>query len=244
MPDVAIVTPIYKKKLSLSEIKRINLTIKTNPNRPHFFVCAESLDDAYISSYFPNSNFEKFNDLFFTSKFNYSSLMLNPKFYERFISYSYIIICQPDAFLMRDIEPILNENFLYLGSAWNPSIYVTKFMRKLYFHKIKFKSPLTIELQSGNGGLSLRKTQDILNLLIKVGRSKKLASIIDSNRNTNEDILISYFLKKFGLSQVSRKIANQYFIESTPQQEYSLDKIYGFHALNKYDPNLERVLLK
>lgn len=173
MPDVAIVTPIHKKNLSLSELKRINLTKKTNSNHPHFFACAQSLDTTKISSNFPNSNFEKFNDLFFTSKFNYSTLMLNPEFYERFTNYSYIVICQPDAFLIRNIEPVLNKNFLYLGPAWNPSIYVTKFMRKLYFHKLKYASPLTIELQSGNGGLSLRKTQDILNLLIKVRRSKK-----------------------------------------------------------------------
>jgi hypothetical protein len=241
--NLAIITPTHKSLISTEEHKRLTISLRTNFSAPHFFVIPDSLDTRNISMLFPNSKFEKFNDTFFSSIYNFNYLMLDPSFYERFIEFDYVLICQFDAFLVKSIEPILKNDFTYLGPSWNPSIYVTKFRSKLYFNRIRFSSPISYKLQSGTGGLSLRKTRKLYELLTTVNKSSFYNSVIGKNRNANEDILITYILNKFGYPIVSKEIADTFFIESTPRNQYNINNIFGFHRLSRYDPVLERSLL-
>jgi hypothetical protein len=243
MSSLAIVTPTFRSNLTAVEFKRISLTLKMNSSFQHFFVIPKSLDIKILRDYFPESRFKKYNDAFFLSKYSYSDLMLSPFFYQSFNNFENILICQLDAFLLRNIEPVLNERFIYLGSAWNPSIFVTQIRSKIYFNRIRFPSPFTHELQSGNGGLSLRNTTKIFEILKLTKKSKVLNSFINENRGSNEDILIVYLLKKFGIPVIPRTIANKFFIESTSEANYNFAEIYGFHALNKFNPELEKSLL-
>jgi len=243
--NIAIVTPTQKSEISYSEHKRLKVSLKANSSLDHFFVIPESLDTRQLRKAFPKSKFKRFDDKFFISRDSYSSLMLDPKFYESFSDYVYILICQLDAILLKGVDPILHKNFTYLGAAWNPSIYVTKFFNQLYFNKIKFSSPISYELESGNGGLSLRKTQDIFEALISAQKSRFLSSVVWENRKANEDILIVYILGQLGYPLISKVFANKFFIESTPINEYNFDNIYGFHKLSKFDLSLEnRILAK
>lgn len=243
MSKLAIITPTHKTYLSPEEVKRLRLTLRYNLNYPHYFLVPDSLNTKNISKFFPLSKFIKFGDNFFESKYHYNSLMLEPSSYLKFFDFKYVLLCELDAFVVRNLEPIFDFEFTYLGPAWNPSLYMSEIFGGLYCKKLKLPFVNTHELQGGTGGLSLRNTEKLFQILTIAKKSKFFQKFIWDNRQFNEDICSVYLLKKFGIEPVERKLANQFFIETTPRSEYNIQEIYGFHRLYRYDPKLEHSLL-
>lgn len=203
-----------------------------------------SLDIRELTRFFPDSKFIRFNDHYFRSKYDYNFLMLQPKTYSKFLSFKYVLLCEFDSLVIKNLEPLLGLDFTYLGAAWNPSLYLSEFFGKVYTRKIHLPLVNLHELQSGNGGLSLRDTQQLCNILKLANKSDYFLKLIGSTRQINEDILTVFILKKFGILPNEREIANKFFIETTPRSNYKLGEVYGFHKLYRYDSNLEDNLLK
>ena len=133
---------------------------------------------------------EYFDEKYFNSIQGYNELLCSIEFYQRFNEYDFIVVSQPDVFLM-DYKKFLNlpqmmERYDYIGAPWLDDVLTSpslKKMRKVFFFKaflsdvnrylfFLFKRGL-LELfpdidflyLSGNGGFSIRKTQVMLNYL-------------------------------------------------------------------------------
>ncbi len=241
--DYAIVTPTHKSILSESEIARIRLTTKSNGKYKHFFVLPESQDTVFFVKKFPDSKIVFFEDRFFKNFENYNLLLLLPVFYNKFLQFKKIIICQPDAFIFRAIDSNLLDSFLYLGASWNPSFMISEFANTIFVNK---SSPLlrnNHRLESGNGGLSIRDPLVIHEILKNKMGSKHFDRIVYENRKINEDLMIVFLLKKNGILPIPKVVADEYFIETTKSTEFNLQKILGFHALAKHNPKLEDALI-
>ena len=91
---VPVITPTHKEFLSPTEIRRLKLTLKSNPNSAHFFVTPTGMSFQKLLSDFPNSSILSKPSEFFTSVNSYNSLMLSRDFYSDYQSYEYILIAQ------------------------------------------------------------------------------------------------------------------------------------------------------
>lgn len=97
---------------------------------------------------------EYFPEYYFKSVDSYNELCLSTMFYERFLSYTYMLICQLDVWIFRDeLSEWCRKGYDYVGAPFFWSIQDNVF---------------SFEMRGvGNGGFSLRKIQyciDVLNL--------------------------------------------------------------------------------
>jgi hypothetical protein len=93
---------------------------------------------------------------------------------------------------------------------------------------------LGVSLYVGNGGLSLRRTLKFY-YLTRVFFFMKYF-------NGNEDILFSFmgFLKFLKLPNL--EIAKKYFVETFADETHNFRDYMGYHALNIFNPNLEKII--
>lgn len=244
MLNLSLVTPIHSSILSNREKQRLNLTLHHNSNFEHFFVVPKSMSLVEIKSSFPNSKYISFEDKYFSSARSYQQLLMNKHFYYQFLGYDYILITQLDSFLVKNVNPLLNLNFSYLGAAWNPSFFITEFKNTIFINRNLIGLGVKTEIQSGNGGLSLRKPSIIYEAIDYFQPTALYKNLVFGRRFFNEDIMTVYFLAKYGVKPIARHTANLFFIESTSQENFDLDQVFGFHALQKYNSDLEIKLLQ
>lgn len=89
----------------------------------------------------------RFHDKYFTSVKSYNLLMLRSEFYQRFAAYEYILLYQLDAWVFRDeLSFWCNKGYSYVGAP--------------FFNDRGKMFPF-----AGNGGFSLRRVQDFIELL-------------------------------------------------------------------------------
>lgn len=239
----AIITPTHKKKLSETESCRIKITIRSNQNIKHIFVLPQSQNTEFFRSNFPTSEILFFEDRFFENITQYNNLLLAPLFYEKFLHFRKILICQTDAFIFRELNKNFLDSFHYLGASWNPSFIISEFFNTIFVNRKSILLRNNHELESGNGGLSLRDPKVIHKILKDSSKSKFFNKIINNNRKINEDLMVVFLLKKNGIPPVPKVIADRYFIETTKPGEYNFQNILGFHGLEKHNPELEKLLI-
>jgi len=113
---------------------------------------------------------QRFDPAYFQGIQGYNRLMLSAEFYQRFDSYEYILIHQTDAFLFRnEIEQWCQAAYPYVGAPWlikrkyQGAGRVLLWMRAIP-HRLQHRPflPLDFGGKVGNGGLSLRKTSECL----------------------------------------------------------------------------------
>jgi hypothetical protein len=167
----AIVIPVYKPTLSALEMVSITQCFSILSAYPIIAVKPEKLNlDVYDFKFdkvveFPNEYFE--------GVAGYNKLMLSASFYEKFLTYKYILIHQPDAFVFRDdLRYWCDQDHDFIGAPWLRSkeyaniFKKTKHLAKRWLHtklnKKQQNTDLPTEIQRdnrvGNGGFSLRKT--------------------------------------------------------------------------------------
>lgn len=184
--STVIVTPIYKTNLSKDEKMYVEISSLNNQNFKKIFVAPEGLNLNFYKENFPEWEYSFFNSKYFESRIEYNKLMLNEEFYLKFVEYQYIVICQTDAVLLRDLKNLHNLTYDYLGSTWDPQIRIIKLGNLKYR-----KSPIigkiysSYQLKSGNGGLSIRKTSKMIEICDKINMFPQTL------RSLNEDIVIS-----------------------------------------------------
>lgn len=141
---VNILIPIYKEELSQDEYTSLRQCLSILPKHPITLVCPKSLKlDNYFADYH-DFKVETFNDYFFKSIDGYNKLMMSKQFYQRFLSYEYILIYQLDAYVFSDeLEYWCLKNYDYIGSPWFEGYDLPTDDKK--FNGV------------GNGGFSLRK---------------------------------------------------------------------------------------
>ena len=136
--EVIVVIPIYRPMNSFERVS-LQQCLRILGHYPIVLVAPESIQS---SSFMKLHSFriERFSDVYFESKKNYSKLLLSQEFYARFSKFTYLLIYQLDAFVFSDkLLDFCRKGYDYIGgpvprSAWTDATN-----------------------RVGNGGLSLRR---------------------------------------------------------------------------------------
>jgi|GEM_PF-3392861 len=157
--DLAILIPLHKDlMLDGEEYKSVRNTINQCGNRVIYFVMPRhGHEDFHVV----NSLFNEFpvcislwEDYHFADIDAYSKLLLKREFYRSFKDYSYIAIVQPDVWIFHDDF----DKYKKLGYSYIGGLVFKRWYRKKEWRVDQLLSPI-------NGGMSLRKVDDFLNLL-------------------------------------------------------------------------------
>lgn len=171
---IVIVVPAYKPTLDDASALSLQLLKKFCSEFDWVLIHPMGMQFTFDTSEFTKLPLSKRH---FKNVTSYSRLCMNPRFYEHFQHYEYMLIYQLDAYALKD-ELLFwcNKGYSYIGSP----LFVKKWLQKSFIGR-KFKSILKRipilkqhlplhRYQVGNGGLSLRQIQDA----IKVLRSNQL----------------------------------------------------------------------
>lgn len=145
MSKVAVVIPIYKEEID--DLEKISLAQcrKVLGHYPIVFAAPEGKNFSYLE---PGDMLVQFHPQYFQNTLTYSQLLLQPFFYEPFLSFDYILIYQLDAFVFYDaLEEFCRLGYDYIGAPWPVS---WGFIRV------------------GNGGFCLRKVKTCHRLVTEV----------------------------------------------------------------------------
>jgi len=136
---VAIVVPIYSNHLRKREQVSLQQLQRVLGSYPRIFIAPESLQ-VNLGNLDVGFQVERFADEWFSGVIQYSLLMLQPSFYERFREYKYILIYQLDAFVFADrLQEFCDLGYDYIGAP------------------VKKQGPwIVMNTSVGNGGFSLR----------------------------------------------------------------------------------------
>ena len=238
-------TPTHKQELSHTEITRIRISQISNKFIEHAFILPNSVNNYFFNQHFPKSKMIHLEDEYFRTIRDYNRLLLTNNFYDMFNSYEYIVILQTDSFLIKDISDIIDKKFTYVGSPWAHPKKINFLFGHFYENSRKINGFLSTKIEVGNGGLSIRKVSNFIDLLSSIRYKNNKNSHIFSGLY-NEDLVFSYFFKRNGFKIPTALEARRWFSEELSR---NLDLntalgLYGFHALGKFNPDLEAALLK
>ena len=146
-----VVVPIYRStltsegKISLCSIR------KYLSGHTICFAAPKSLDLSGVIT--GQEKVERFKDEFFVGVDGYNRLLTSLSFYERFDTFSHILICQQDCLVFRDdLDNWASKGYDYIAAPWF-SEFLEQPERGLW--------------RVGNGGFSLRNIQSCLRVLRK-----------------------------------------------------------------------------
>lgn len=237
MNELAVVIPIWQKVLDSNELNNIRITLINNYDIPQIFVVPQTLNIDKFSFINRKAKIIKFPDRYFTSVQTYSELLLSTTFYERFSEFKNIIIVQTDAVLIKNAKVLTELGYPYIGSVWERGYPVGRIAKNLIINKRLNRVIKSKKIFVGNGGLSIRNVETMIEICIYIESFNSKLKF-----KFPEDVLISYFLEELGHCLPSFAIADSIFKEKTASDLSSIPDIFGFHALNKHNEMLEKIL--
>ncbi|ADL34915.1 hypothetical protein bpr_I2182 [Butyrivibrio proteoclasticus B316] len=216
--NVAIIVPVYSKELT--QIEKIALIqLKKTLNRyPIIFIAPESLDLSGITGITDMDFVQRLPNNFFENVESYNELCLSRKFYELFLKYEYLLFYQLDAFVFEDqLIDFVNLGYDYIGAPWLRGYCNYAFFGRNVFYV-------------GNGGLSLRKTSKMIEVLEKYEKEKVDCYI-------NEDVIFASY-KNRGLNIAPIEVALKFSFEGELHRCLAENRgvlPFGCHAWYKTD---------
>lgn len=209
----------------------------------HFFLIPESIDEYKLRTVFLSSQFLRMPDWFFKSIDHYNVLMLQENFYRKLLDFEFVLICQSDAFVIGGIDQLLHYD--YFGASWKSDYRLTETLGQLFVNRPNWLLGKSTSVSAGNGGLSLRNTSRMLEL-IEFGKTKPFWHQFErvEKRKLNEDVIFSFLGTQRGLRIPTRIEADRFFAETNKFEPEALGELIGFHALEKYQPGVEERVLK
>jgi hypothetical protein len=155
--------PIYKPRFDADEERNIRVSLENLKGQDCVvsWLAPNRIERSYYDSTYPGVAWSFHDDRYFRSIQDYSRLLLTDSFYETYYNHEFMLILQPDAVVLK---PTLNEwldkPYDYVGAPWPKG----------------WEYPLPIRLGDkvesvpcrafvGNGGLSLRRSRKIVELL-------------------------------------------------------------------------------
>ncbi len=160
---ICIVT-IYKSNLNLFEKISLRRICKLFYGYIHI-VCPESLNTSHLDFLIPEYKVERFDDKYFKSIHGYNELLLSEEFYTRFINHKYLLIAQLDVFIFKnEIKNWCDQEYSYVGAPMPDE--AVKGIKKKYSMDFNTEIPFKTDKML-NGGFSLRKTKDLLDVVTK-----------------------------------------------------------------------------
>lgn len=232
---ICIVTPIWKDKLTINELQNIYSSLKINNHFDHFFLHPDNLDLSFYSNKFPRSKFVEFEDVFFKNIKGYNILMQSSFFYEKFMDFCFMLVLQTDAILIKKIDELTNSHYDYIGAPWENGLIVPRFIFKNKILSMLLRNVgFNMKCYVGNGGLSLRRVAVFYETC-----NKYLA--VDW---LNEDMKFALLGKKNVIRIPEFEHSKKYFFEKTNDSIKCLPNVLGYHAVERYYPNLYAQIFK
>lgn len=159
MEECVVIVPVYQADISEDEAMSFANTLRVLKKWNTVIVSHCGVDLAEYNKIAANNgccfSVEYFEDKYFKGIGGYNSLLLSETFYKRFEQYSYMLICQLDAYVFRDeLSQWCNKGYDYIGAPL-----VGKYTDKEFSE----------DFHVGNGGFSLRKVSYCLDFF----KSKK-----------------------------------------------------------------------
>ena len=120
----------------------------------------------------------RFASVYFTSISAYSSLLLSMQFYERFLSYQYMLMHQLDSFVFRDeLLDWCAHGYDYIGAPWIgetfPNEPKTRQGLPFWIRSRMFRFLPPLDHSVGNGGFSLRRVKTMYRALSMLRRTRQ-----------------------------------------------------------------------
>ncbi len=234
MGKFCLVTPTHKAKIAEVEHLMLKHSLNLHKNVDHFFCVPDNVDISHISQNFPKSIILKMSSENFESPQSYNRLLLDSAFYRMFHGFTYLAIIQLDSVLLKNIDPVIDMNFDYVGAPWRKKIRVSIFKHRMHGNNKRLVWLPYRNIQVGNGGLSIRKTESMIELTEKIDATSFGRDALSGHQN--EDFVISYMCRKLSLKVPNPLLAESIFIEEYLSAKSHQIKPYGYHALEKFDP--------
>ena len=216
--EVIIVVPVYREKLLASEQIALKQLYSVLGKYPICFMAPKKMEPFFSER---NLYAEFFPDEDLAGRLPYSKLLLKPEFYERFLSYKYILIYQLDAFVFYDkLDYFCNQEYDYWGAPMPITYWKNVFTRV------------------GNGGFSLRKVSSCIRVT-QMRQAIYDKTGIQAELEASEDEFFAYCGKDkdINFTVPSSKLAAQFSVEFNVA--HSWDKLsvenlpFGCHAWSK-----------
>lgn len=230
--QVAILVPVYKPELSALEAWSLDHSLRVLAGRVVFFIAPSGLPRGHYERRYPGVPFLDFDAEHFASVAGYNRLLLDPRFYERFLAHEFVMILQPDAVILRDeLDTWAALPFDYVGAPWPDG-------HELFINLGRFEGAYgkRVKVHVGNGGLSLRRTRRCIALL----REFEAATEVFSRTGSNEDLFFAF------MGSLSRDFvlpneitASRFSMELTPTYYFHVNGgilPMGGHAWWKHEP--------
>lgn len=230
--EVVIVVPVYLHKHTNLEMLAITNNLKVLQKYFIVFVAPEGFDTTELSQFASeNVVFEYFDKHYFESIKGYNNLLMSVEFFERFSSYKYMLICQPDVFVFRDeLMQWIQKDYDYIGAPWvgpdsafwTPIVgRINNLVRPLIGKKPKNWRYL---YKVGNGGFSLRKIAS--HLKITTNNRADIDMFLTNSSRGAEDIFWSLYVpqidEKFSIPDYKEAVG--FSIDQRPKEALKLNK--------------------
>ena len=240
-----IVTPIWQPLLREMEAAFLRITNHTNASTPRAFVAPQGMSTEWYEQTFPEWQVRRVDDRHLASVANYSAWMTSADPYQLFAEASMIVVCQTDAVLTRSVQALDVGAADFLGAPWSPSVRVLQAGHRLAVYSAEGGGPWYARafgkrLWVGNGGLSVRKTAAFERA------ATRLAARFPSHYRSrvHEDVYFSALGPQAGLSVAGRSQAASVFAEAAAQHMTDTQDLWGFHALERWNPNLAHRIIE
>ncbi len=240
MKPAAVIIPVYQTSLNAYEDISLRQCVQVLGGHPLILVKPAHLSVDSLTNTHPALQVESFADAFFESIQGYNRLLCSDQFYARFADYEYILICQLDAFVLRDeLLDWCRRGYDYIGAPQFADIRAVRTKPR----NLREVVSLVFQLPLLNGGLSLRRVAACRRLLRVYHRFFK-------SWPGNEDSFFSLHYPRLlpfrSLMRLpSAREALLFAVEVNPAQSVLLnDQLpMGAHAWEKYDLAFWRPLL-
>lgn len=230
---VCVVIPVYQDSLIWEEEASVRRVQKILKDRRCFFVGPESLERTYYENKFSEILYEGFRDSCFANVQTYSRLLLSPYFYKRFQRFQYMLIAQPDSFIlgMEDrLDDFMELGYDYMGAPWYPAMELAALRAGGRILLPKDGKPRLCT--AGNGGFSLRNIAHTINLL-----EKKWIMAQKWKQRGNEDTFFAYYGNDIRCEYTiaPEEISRQFALEVRMEEFIHKGHIpFAIHAWKKY----------
>lgn len=233
--EIPIVVPFYKPSLSRNEMLRMNINRFMNPLV--IFVLPQGLRNTFVKNHGIKDEILSFPDRWFRSRESYSEFLLTPLLWGELCHYDKVLICQTDAVLIKPTYALKSLSYSLLGAPWIKTKNCAVLWNQLFVDYKKLFFLKKTKISVGNGGLSLRNPNHCLEVL---QRAKEDLEILGSfEGKINEDIVFSFLFTKFKYSMPNAETALGFFMEEHAKDLVDVPDVYGFHALQRFNPELE-----
>lgn len=211
--STTIAIPIYKEHLSTNEKKSLQQCLKIFPNRKIIFIAPEGLHlKGYDVPGIERCELVYFKAAYFTNIAGYNRLLLSIDFYEKFTAAEFILIYQLDSWVFSDqLNHWCSRGYSYIGAPW--------------FHNFEKGNDSVSLWAAGNGGFSLRKIDDFI-------------EVLESDKKVFPFKFIWSKYEKYGFWEKLLRLPKmlvQYFFRNNTNHLYELfgeneDHFWSFHA--------------